>query len=95
MEVANHYTLNLPFLYCICSWPFASSSLSKVVCCMLKMFMWDSIHMFLTYSLIYITGKIIYIFVHAAVFCVACMILQDITHVRVALVILVFLCTEH
>jgi len=49
--------------------------------------------MFLTYSLTYITGKIVYSFLDSSVFFVACMTLQDIAHV--ALVILVFLCTEH
>lgn len=49
--------------------------------------------MFLTYSLTYITGKIVYIFVDSTVFSVACLTLQDVTHI--ALVILVFLCTEH
>jgi hypothetical protein len=60
---------------------------------MLKIFMCDTVHMFLTYSLTYITGNIVYIFLDSTVFCVACVTLQDITHV--ALAILVFLCTEH
>ena len=60
---------------------------------MLKIFMWDIVHMFLTYSLTYITAKIVYIFLDSTVFCVACVTSQDITHVT--LVILVFLCTEH
>lgn len=60
---------------------------------MLKIFMWDTVHMFLTYSLMYISGKIVYSFLDSSVFCVACVTLQYIAHV--ALVILVFLCTEH
>ena len=60
---------------------------------MLKIFMWDTVHMFFTYSWTYITGKIVYIFLDSTVYYVSCMTSQDITHV--ALVILVFLCTEH